>query len=121
MTDGVGEQPGRGLQALVVSGLLGQVGEEVAEPMPREAPPAALGVEPEQDLGHGQADQLGIGEARRPAGTAADAEQDEEVVDGDVPCRDEGVELGLHIPLLGTLARLVTACFPSIANSESFI
>ncbi|HZU15300.1 MAG TPA: hypothetical protein VFD01_01640, partial [Candidatus Dormibacteraeota bacterium] len=66
MTDGVGEQPGRGLQALVVSGLLGQVGEEVAEPMPREAPPAALGIEPEQDLGQGQADQLGIGEARRP-------------------------------------------------------
>jgi hypothetical protein len=46
MTDGVGEQPGRGLQALVVSGLLGQVGEEVAQPVPREAPPAALGVNP---------------------------------------------------------------------------
>ncbi|HZU15285.1 MAG TPA: hypothetical protein VFD01_01565, partial [Candidatus Dormibacteraeota bacterium] len=66
MTDGVDQQPGRASQALVVSGLLGQVGEEVAQPVPREAPPAALGIEPEQDLGHGQADQLGIGEARRP-------------------------------------------------------
>jgi hypothetical protein len=56
----VGEQPGRASQALVVSGLPGQVGEEVAQP------PAALGVEPEQDLGQGQANQLGIGEARRP-------------------------------------------------------
>jgi len=55
--------------ASVVSGLLGQVGEEeVTEPVLGEAQPAALGVEAEQDLGHGQADQLGVGEARRSAG-----------------------------------------------------
>jgi AcrR family transcriptional regulator len=32
---------------------------------------------------------------------------------------DEGVELGLDTPLLGALALLVTACFASMANSES--
>jgi hypothetical protein len=117
----MGERLGRGSQALVGGGLLGQGGEEVSEPVPRQAQPAGLGVEAEQDLGHGQADQLGVGEARRLAGTPPDAEQDEEVVDGDVPCRDEGVELGLHLPLLGALALLVTACFPSITNSESSI
>jgi len=90
----------------------------VTQPVPRQVQPVGLRVEPEQDLGHGQADQLGIGEARRLAGTAASFEADEEVIDGDVPCRDEGVELGLHLPLLGALALLVTACFPSIANSD---
>jgi hypothetical protein len=93
----------------------------VTQPVPRQVQPVGLRVEPEQDLGHGQADQLGIGEARRLAGTAASFEADEEVIDGDVPCCDEGVELGLHLPLLGALALLVTACFPSIANSESLI
>jgi hypothetical protein len=39
----------------------------------------------------------------------------------DVECGDEGVVLGLHKPLLGTLAFSVTACFPSVANSESLI
>src|SRR5579884_1452266 len=42
-----------------------------------EARSAALGVEPEQDLGDGQADQLGVGEARWSAGTLPDAERDD--------------------------------------------
>jgi hypothetical protein len=93
----------------------------VAEPATREPQPATLGVAAEQDLGHGQTDQFGIGEARRPARTLPDSELDEEVVDLDVECRDEGVELGLHKPLLGALALLVTACFPIVANSASLI
>ncbi len=121
MADGAGQEPGGGAQASVVSGLLGQVGEEVTEPVLGEAQPAALGVEAEQDLGHGQADQLGVGEARRSAGALPDAQPDEEVVDFDVACRDEGVEVVLHTPLLGTLALLVTAHLPVVADLESFI
>ena len=73
------------------------------------------------NLGDGQADQLGVGEARRSARTLAHAEQSEEVVDFDVACHDEGVEFGLHTPVLGALALLVTACFFFTANSESII
>jgi hypothetical protein len=83
--------------------------------------PAALGVAAEQNLGNGEADQFGVGEARWPARTLAHAEQTEEVVDLDVECHDEGVEIGLHTPLLGALTLLVTACFPSVANSASLI
>jgi len=75
----------------------------------------------EQDLGHGQADQLGVGEARRSAGALPDAQPDEEVVDFDVACRDEGVEVALHTSRLGALALLVTAHLLVVADSESFI
>jgi hypothetical protein len=93
----------------------------VAQPAAREPQPAALGVAAEQDLGDAQADQFGVGEARRSAGTVPDAKVDEEVVDLDVECRDEGVEFGVHRPFLGALALLVTACFLIVADSESFI
>jgi hypothetical protein len=39
----------------------------------------------------------------------------------DVECHDEGVEVGVHTPVLGALALLVTACFLSVANLESII
>jgi len=93
----------------------------VAEPAARKPQPAALGVAAEQDLGDGQAGQFSVGKARRSARALADAELDEEVVDLDVECRDEGVEFGVHKPVLGTLALLVTACFLIVADSESFI
>jgi hypothetical protein len=72
-------------------------------------------------LGDSQADQFGVGEARRPARALSNAELDEEVIDLDVECHDEGVEFGLHTPVLGALALLVTACFPFTANSEALI
>jgi hypothetical protein len=115
------EEPGGCSQTPVVSGRLRQVGKEVAEPTGSEAQPATLRVAAEQDLGDGQADQLGVGEARRSARASSDVQIDEEVVDFDVECRDEGVEVGLHNPFLGALALLVTACFLFTANSEALI
>jgi hypothetical protein len=91
----------------------------VAQPAAHEPQPAALRVAAEQDLGHGQADQLGVGKARWSARTLPYAQLDEEVVDFDVECRDEGVELRCHTSLFGALALLVTACFLAVANSES--
>jgi hypothetical protein len=108
-------------QSLVVSGRLGQVGEEMAEATVSESQPAALRIATEQDLGDGQADQLGVGEASRSARTLACVQQVEEVVDLDVECHDEGVEFGMHTPYLGALALLVTACFLLTANSEALI
>ena len=121
MADGVCEEPGGCSQTLVVRGLSRQVGEEVAESAAGEPQPAALRVAPEQNLGHGQADQFGVGEARWSTRALPDAQLDEEVVDFDVECRDEGVELGVHKPLLGALALLVTVCFPLVADLESII
>jgi hypothetical protein len=115
------EGPGGRSQTPVVGGLPGPVGEEVAEPAAREPEPTALGVAAEQNLSDGQADQLRVGEARRPAGTLPDAELDEEVVDLDVECRDEGVEFGVHKPVLGALALLVTACFLIVGNPASIV
>jgi hypothetical protein len=63
------------------------------QPLTSKAQPAPLGAEPEQDLGDGQTDQLGIGELGRPAGPTAGAQQ---LVDGDLQCDDEGVEVGAH-------------------------
>jgi len=115
------EEPGGCSQTLVVSGRLRQVGKEVAQATGCKAQPAALRVAAEQDLGDGQANQLGVGEARRSARALSDAQLDEVVVDFDVECRDEGVELGVHKPLLGALALLVTVCFFFAANSEALI
>ena len=61
------------------------------EPVTDKAQPVALGAGAEQDLGHGQADQLGVAEPGRTAWSQARAEQ---VVDGDVQCGDEVVETG---------------------------
>jgi len=61
------------------------------------------------------------GEARRAARALANAEEDEKVVDLDVECDDEGVDVGLHKPSSDALPLLVTACCPFAANSESLI
>ncbi len=115
MTDRPGGQGPGGAGALVVGRLLGQAGEEVTEAGPGEAQPAAFAREAEQHLGHGQADQLGVGELRRPAGPPARAEH---VVGGYAECGDEGVEVGgrqaswvdgvYAPPILGALALLVS-------------
>ena len=96
------------------------------QPLVGKAQPAPLRAEAEQDLGDGQADQFGVAEPGRPSRSAARAEQ---LVDGDVQCHDEGVEVGVHqaslevdvamaTPTLGTLAALVTTQDPQ-ADSEA--
>jgi hypothetical protein len=117
-----------GAQALVVAGLAGQVGEQVPEPGGSESEPAAFAVEPEQHLGDGQTDQLGIAELGWPARSQAWTEH---VVDGDVQCDDEVVETGAHgasqevdvaraTPTLGGLVSDVTTRRPH-SDSESTI
>jgi hypothetical protein len=87
-----------------------------------------LGPAAEQHLGNGQTDQLGVAQLGLAAGAGPGAEQ---VVDGDVQCDDEGVEIGVHeasqevdvafaTPTLGALAPLVTARQPH-PHSEAII
>ncbi len=57
--------------ALVVAGLLRQVGEQVAEAPAREAVEAAVVATVEEDLGDGQRDDLGVGELWPPTGTGS--------------------------------------------------
>jgi hypothetical protein len=117
-----------GAQALVVGGLGGQVGEQVPEPPAGEAQPASLGRTAEQDLRDGQADQFGVAELGSPSRPNPRAEQ---VIDSDVQCRDEGVEIGAHeasqevdeavaTSTLGALVSLVIPQHPR-PHSESII
>jgi hypothetical protein len=100
----------------------------VAESLAGEPQPATFAVHGEQDLGDGQTDQLGVAQLGLAAGAVSGTEQ---VVDGDVQCRDEGVEVGVHeasqevdvasaTPTLGALAPPVTAGLPQ-AHSEAII
>jgi hypothetical protein len=88
----------------------------VAQALPDRSQPAALGAVAQQDLGHGQAEKLAVGQPGTSAWSAAGFQQ---LVDGDVPCDDEVVETGAHeaslevdvafaTPTLGGLVTLVT-------------
>jgi hypothetical protein len=93
-----------------------QIGEQVAQSPANQPQPAPLGAAAEQDLGHGQTDQLDVAElgpAARPP------PRPEQLIDHDLECNDEGVEVGVHeasqevdvafaTPTLGALALLVT-------------
>src|SRR6266536_1667712 len=98
--DGPLEQAGGCPQALVVAGLAGQVGKQVAQVPPGVAQPARLGGKPQQGLHDRQGDQLGVGElglyphAWPPWGQVGCLLQ--QVVDGDVQCGGEGVQVGVH-------------------------
>jgi hypothetical protein len=122
------EQVGGGPQALVVGRLGRQIGEQMAEPAVGEPQPAPLRRAAEQDLSHGQGDEFGVGQLGSTARPDPGAEQ---VINGDVQCHHEGVEVGAHeasqevdvasaTPILGTLASAVTTRHPQ-SNSESII
>jgi hypothetical protein len=100
----------------------------VPESAAGEPQPAPFAVAAQQHLSDGQTDQLGVAQFGFATGTASGADQ---VVDGDVQCRDEGVEIGVHeasqevdvataTPTLGALASPVTARLPQ-ADSEPII
>jgi hypothetical protein len=125
------QQPAGLAQPFVVAGLVGQIREQVAQPAVAESQPAVLAGAAEQDLGDGQADQLGIRQPRlaaRAAGAGVGAQQ---LVDDDVQCDDEVVETGVHgaslevdvaraTPTLGGLVSVVTPRRP-YSDSESII
>lgn len=115
------EEPGGCWQTLVVRGLPGQIGERGGRAGCSRTAASGAPSTAEQDLGDGQAEQRGVGEARRSARALADAKLDEEVVDLDVERGGEGVKFGCHTSRLGALALLVTACFLIAADSESLI
>src|SRR5829696_2212458 len=124
----LGGQGGGPTQAAVVGGLAAHVGEQVPQPLGDRPQPAAFGVVAEQDLGHGQAKELAVGQPGWPAGAVAGLQQ---LVDGDVQCDDEVVETGAHeaslevdvakaTPTLGGLVSLVTPRHPR-PNTTSVI
>jgi hypothetical protein len=65
-----------------------------------EAQPAGLRADPEQDLCHGEGEQLGVGELWWAALPGVVAQM---VVDLDVESGQEGVEVGRHKLILNTL------------------
>ena len=98
------------------------------QPLAGKAQPAPLGTKPKQHLGDGQANQLGVAQLGTPAWPATGTQQ---LVDGDVACDDEGVEVGAHeasqevdeavaTSTLGALVSLVTPQHPR-PNSEAII
>jgi hypothetical protein len=100
----------------------------VAEASTGKAQPTPFGVEPQQDLGDGQTDQLGVAQLGAAAWPSARTQQ---LIDGDVECDDEGVEVGAHeaslevdeaiaTPTLGALVSVVTPQHPR-TNSEAII
>jgi hypothetical protein len=114
-------------QALVVAGLLGQVGEQVGEPSAGDGQEATVVRAAEKDLGDRQGDQLGIADPGR-APAAGPGRQ--EIVNAHVKCRDEGVEVGEHeasmvdvalaTPSFGALT-LAPPCAPLAGTLESTI
>jgi hypothetical protein len=94
------------------------------QPLAGKAQPAPLRAEAEQDLGNRQADQLGVAQLGRPARSAAWAEQ---LIDHDVECDDEGVEVGAHEASLevdeavatSTLGALVSSVTPQHPRPQS--
>jgi hypothetical protein len=97
----------------------------VPEPVGDRSQPAAFGVVAPQDLGHGQADELAVGQPGTSAWSAAGFQQ---LVDGDLQCDDEVVETGVREASLEvdvalatpTLGGLVTLVIPR-PNSASVI
>jgi hypothetical protein len=123
-----GDQRGGAAQAPVVGGLAAHIGEQVPQLVGDRPQPAAFGVIAEQDLGHGQAEELGI---RQPWWVAWSPAGFQQVVDGDVQCDDEVVETRVHeaspevdaataTPTLGGLVSFVTAQHPR-PNTTSVI
>jgi hypothetical protein len=126
--DGQDDQWRGSAQPPVVGRGARQVREQVPEPAAGEPQPAPLGTAPEQDLSDGQTDQLGVAQLGPTARAQPWAEQ---LVDGDVQCDDEGVEIGGHeasqevdvafaTPILGALVSPVTPQHPQ-PDSEAII
>ena len=107
---GVGQPAQGGLhqrRELPQPGVVLAVGRQPREQVPDQArggaQPVPLVVVPEQDLRHGQAGELGVGDFRRPSrpGAAGPAKRDDPVGQFHVECGQEGVQVGGHDGLQG--------------------
>jgi hypothetical protein len=88
----------------VVFGLAWQAWEQVPDSAGRRPQPPAFGIASEQDLGHGDTDQLGV--AQHPVGTAsagAVGRSQDMVVQMNVECGQKGVQVCLHTLIMGAL------------------
>src|SRR6266851_1270601 len=110
---------------LVVAGLLGEIGEQVAEPPMRQTQEATLLRAVEEHLGDSERDQFRGADPRllSRAGTLR-----QEIVDEDIKPDEQGVEVGRHAASLVVVA-LATSDFdtqpedhsPAAVNLESII
>src|SRR3954451_9759817 len=71
MADDLADRGREPTQPLVVSGLLGDVGEQVPQPRTREAQKPPLGRAVQEDLRDSERDELGVGDLRAAPRTAA--------------------------------------------------
>jgi hypothetical protein len=101
--------------ALVVAGLLGRLGKQLAQAPTGEGEEAAVVAAVEENLGDGQGDELGIGELGRAAGTNSLGQQ---IVQPDLKCGDEGVEVGAHAASLVDVV-VATSNFGALTSASS--
>jgi hypothetical protein len=78
------------------------------------APPVCFRTGAQQDLGHGRADQLGVGQQRRPA---QPSRRPDRVIDLHVQCGQEGVEVLRHNMIIDTLPHAL-ASTPDIGTTR---
>jgi hypothetical protein len=78
--------------ALEVGRLARQPGEQVRQPLAGDGQEAPVRGDAHDDLGHGQRDDLGVGDLSPRVGSPAG----QEIVGGDINRGAEGVEVGVH-------------------------
>jgi hypothetical protein len=110
------EDKSLGSNPFVVAGRMRQIGEQMPQPTICEAEPAMLRGTAEQDLGHGETDQFGIREMRLAPPALS---RSQKVIDGDVECCDEGVDVCFHKPMFAALTS--SRLFFVAGNSELLI
>jgi hypothetical protein len=110
-------------QALVVGGLLGQIREQMREPVARDREKAPVIGDPQEHLRDRERDELAVSDLRRAARPRARRQSEQEVIDAHVKSDDEGVEVGVHAASMVDVA-IATPTFGALVmtpRSESTI
>jgi hypothetical protein len=110
-------------QALDVGGLLGQIREQMSEPVARDREKPSVVGDAQEHLRDGERDQLAVADLRRTSGAGARRQREEEVIDAHIKSDDEGVEVGVHAASVVDLA-IATPTFGALvmtARSESTV
>src|SRR5680860_1162156 len=102
-------------QPLVVAGLLGQIGEQMPEPIARQREELAVVRQPKQDLRDGERDQLSVVDSWWPARPFTSGQ---EVIHQHINCREKGVEVGAHEASLVDVA-IATPDFGTLRAASS--
>ena len=129
MVDDHADLRGESAQPLVVAGLLGDVGEQMGKAPVGQAQKPPLRMALQEDLGDRQRDELGVGDLRATACTAACRQ---EIVRQHVKSGEQAVEVGVHQATSVVDVAVATPAFDSLnaypraaptrgLNSESII